>query len=120
MILNNYHHKIIGMNYWIYLFYEDVLLTKYKASLDYIQNHLKDCGNECILEGLKQGNKLPEQIKAYHKFLQKMKQRKVDKAGIHKNNHLMVLGCLASLVKLKQLEEYDAYIILKDKSKRTA
>ena len=46
-----------------------------------------------------------------------MKQRKVDKAGIHNNNHLMVLGCLASLVKLKQLEEYDAYIILKDKSK---
>ena len=105
------------MNYWIYLFYEDVLLTKYKGPLDYIQKQLKDCGNECIIEGLKAGNKFPEQIQAYNKFLQKIKQRKIDKAGIHKNNHLMVLGCLASLVKLNQIDEQDAYIILKDKSK---
>ena len=103
------------MNYWIYLFYENVLLTKYRGPLDYIEKQLKDCGNECIIQGLKQGNKFPEQIKAYHKFLQKIKQRKVDKAGIHKNNHLMVLGCISALIKLKQLDEYDAYIILKDK-----
>jgi len=102
---------------WVYFFYEDVLLTKYRGPLDYIEKQIKDCANQCILEGLKQGNKFPEQIQAYHKFLQKMVQRKKDKAGIHTKNHLLVLGCLASLVKLNQIEEYDAYIILKDKSK---
>ena len=105
---------------WVYFFYEDVLLTKYKGPLNYIETQVKECGNACILEGLKAGNKLPEQIQAYHKFLQKIKKIKVDKAGIYKNTHLMVMGCLASLVKLNQLEEHEAYIILKNPSKRRA
>ena len=105
--------------YWVYFFYENELLTKYKAPLDYLENQLKECANECILRGLRMGHTLPDQIQSYHKFLQQMVQRKVDKAGIYKNNHLLVMGCLASLVKLNKLEEHEAYIILKDKSKTT-
>ena len=104
---------------WVYFFYEDVLLTKYKGNKN-IEKEIEECGNACIMEGMKVNHKFPEQIQAYHKFLQKIKKRKVDKAGIYKNTHLMVMGCLASLVKLNQLEEHEAYIILKNPSKRRA
>tara|TARA_R110000796_G_scaffold16886_4_gene52387 strand:- start:458 stop:811 length:354 start_codon:yes stop_codon:yes gene_type:complete len=101
---------------WVYFFYEDILLTKYKG--ENLSEHIEKCGNACILEGCKVNHKFPKQIEAYHKFLKDIKQRKVDKAGIYQKNHLLIMGCLASLVKLNQLREDEAYIILKVKKKK--
>ena len=101
---------------WVYFFYEDVLITKYRGeSLSFLTTYVEECGKACIIEGLKLNHKFPQQIEAYHKLLKQMVQRKKDKAGIYKQNHMLIMGCIAALVKLNQIPEYDAYIILKDK-----
>tara|TARA_R100000935_G_C2698950_1_gene109501 strand:+ start:139 stop:498 length:360 start_codon:yes stop_codon:yes gene_type:complete len=105
--------------WWIYLFYEDVLISKYKGTTEKdILKQIAELGNECIIQGMKVNHKFPEQIKAYHDFLSQMKQRKLDKAGIHRRNHQLILGCISALVKLKQLSIDESYILLKIKTKK--
>jgi len=105
--------------YSIYLFYEDVLLSTYKGHTEEgTLKQIAELGNECIIQGMKINHKFPKQIKAYHEFLSQMKQRKLDKAGIHRGNHQLILGCISALVKLKQVSIDESYILLKIKKKK--
>ena len=102
--------------YWIYLFWKDELLTKYKVrSSEYALQEMETTAQTTIKTGFMMKHGLPEQIKTLCKFLDEMYERKINKLGIYKSSHKLILASISSLIKLHQYREDELCIILKQK-----
>ena len=105
--------------YWIYLFWKDEFLTKYKSkSMEFILQEMETTAQTTIKTGFMMKHGLPEQIKTLCKFLDEMYERKINKLGIYKSSHQLILASISSLIKLQQYREDELCIILHEKQKK--
>ena len=102
--------------YWIYLFWKDELLTKYKSKTsEHILQEMEIMAQTTIQTGFKMKHGLPVQIRTLHTFLDEMYERKINKLGIYNSSHQLILASISSLIKLQQYREDELCIILKQK-----
>ena len=102
--------------YWIYLFWKDELLTKYKIkNTECAVDTMEKIAQITIRTGFTVHHGLPEQIQTLHTFLDEMYERKINKLGIYKSSHKLILASISSLIKLHQYREDELCIILKQK-----
>ena len=102
--------------YWIYLFWKDEFLTKYKVkNTKCAVDTMEEIAQVTIRTGFTVHHGLPEQIQTLHKFLNEMYERKINKLGIYKSSHKLILASISSLIKLQQYREDELCIILKQK-----
>ena len=102
--------------YWIYLFWKDEFLTKYKSkSMESILQEMEKMSQTTIRTGFMMNHKFAEQIQTLHEFLDKMYDRKINKLGIFKSSHQLIFAAISTLIKLQQYREDELCIILKKK-----
>tara|TARA_R110002124_G_scaffold13493_1_gene62108 strand:+ start:337 stop:648 length:312 start_codon:yes stop_codon:yes gene_type:complete len=102
--------------YWIYLFWKDEFLTKYKIkNTECAVETMEQIAQVTIRTGFTVKHGLSEQIRTLHKFLDEMYERKINKLGIYKSSHQLILASISSLIKLQQYREDELCIILKQK-----
>ena len=102
--------------YWIYLFWKDELLTKYKIKNTQVAvDTMEAMAQTTIRTGFMMKHGFPIQIQTLKTFLDEMYERKINKLGIYKSSHKLILASISSLIKLHQYREDELCIILKQK-----
>ena len=104
--------------YTMCVFFNDIYLSKFKdISEEKLLHELYILGNKVILQGIKLGQKIPQQIKLYKGLLEQMATRRKENKGIWKNNHRLIVSSIGALLKLNQYREDELICVLKTKLK---
>ena len=99
--------------HFITFHYKGSLLTKYYLN-DY--GKLLMMGNDLLLTGMKNNNKLNNMITIMQGFINIFHNRRINKMRVSSNDHAKFVGCFLALMKLNIIKEDDnnGYIILKN------
>lgn len=88
----------------ILTFWKGVYLSKW---YNLKRDTLLKLGEDLIIKGLEEGRALNIQIAVYTKFLDTIKDRKINKQPIRRSDLQFGLYCMIALIKLKVIEEED-------------
>jgi len=102
--------------YRLYLFDGDVSIAKFKSTTDDMDLVYKECGEQLILDGFKQGINIENQSKMYQMFIDKIKKQKSNCQKIKASDFYMYLSCYSALYKFNK--ETDDPMFLKIKKKK--
>ena len=111
-----YYIQIMGKQYWMYCYYGDTYINKWKIDKRLTIEDYYDNGNKLIMDGLKKGYSIQHLIKIMNIFLCQIKERRDKKLPVYRSDHLLAVQSLFGLIKLKQYTENDLLLIMKRKS----
>ena len=111
-------YKSFGKDGQIALFYRDIHIANFPLGVMQLDDYQYNA-NQLILDGMKDGMKIPEIINALRLFCESIRyitwdnnrKKKYKRKEISLEDYRLFLGSLLALVKLKIVDEEDAYMI---------
>lgn len=105
--------------YWIYLFHENKILSKFLFDNGDFDNLVNKYGNKVIVDGLKRGMNIQKQIIFYNHFINAIYRQKINCYKIRKSDHKLNLCSFLALHKLNKLknDEQNGFLIVRYKKK---
>jgi len=103
--------------YRLYLSDGDVTIAKFKTRSDDMNLVYKEYGEEIILQGLRKGFTIEQQVKKYKLFIEAIHKQKRNCYKIRTSDLFMYLSCYSALYKFN--EEMDTPMFLKIKNKNS-
>ena len=111
-------YKSFGKDGQIALFYRDIHIANFPLGVMQLDDYQYNA-NQLILDGMKDGLKIPEIINALKLFCESIRyltwdnnrKKKYKRKEISLEDYRLFLGSLLALVKLKIVDEEDAYMI---------
>ena len=107
-----------GSNGSLNLFYNDKLINSFPLTNKKTFERYKYQGEYIILKCMNQKLKLKQIIITLKSFCDLIYQRKINNQAIRKTDHQMFLSCFFGLLKLKQIDEDNIFIMNKKKKKK--
>tara|TARA_R110000787_G_scaffold90551_1_gene191082 strand:+ start:166 stop:492 length:327 start_codon:yes stop_codon:yes gene_type:complete len=89
---------------WIYIYWKDLNISKFKYST---KEKLYLSGKNFIENNIRENKSIGLQIKVFNHFIEQIYNRKINKLGIRKTDHQIVLQSVMALLVLKQYDEDD-------------
>ena len=89
---------------YVYIFWRGVYLSKFK---NINKEELILLGKKFTEDNIREGKKIKLQINICQKFLDIMHKRKINKQGIRRADHQIILYSIMNLITLKQIELED-------------
>ena len=102
--------------YNMIIFDGDVVVGKYKTKTNDMDLIFKDCGEEIVRDGFKQGINMETQINMYKTFIEEINKQKRHCQKIRHSDFYIYLSCVCALYKFNQ--ETDDILFLKCKKKK--
>ena len=111
-------YKSFGKDGQIALFYRDIHIANFPLGVMQLDDYQYNA-NQLILDGMKDGLKIPDIIHALRLFCESIRyitwdnnrKKKYKRKEISLEDYRLFLGSLLALVKLKIADEEDAYMI---------
>jgi len=104
--------------YNMYIFDGDTLIGKYKSTTDDMNLIFKDCGEEIVRDGFKQGINIEKQIDMYKIFIEEINRQKRHSEKIKQSDFYLYLSCVSALYKFNQETDDILFIKCKKKNKK--
>lgn len=98
--------------YYLYLFYKDFRIGKYKCTIDDIDLIYEDVGKNMILDGFQKGYNIDKQIEKYKIFMEQLHKQKINCEKIRASDIYLYLSSFMALYKLNNdLDETDYFFL---------
>ena len=103
----------------LYCFWNKEYVNKWNINdINDIENTTIKMGNDLIIKLLRQKLSLKKIKIMFIKYLDTITNRKINKQPIYRTDHILFAQTIFALIKLKEYNDEDAYIILKNKKKK--